>query len=255
MPIFENRVALVTGAVNVAALDLALERLRRPTTVHDRLDALQHLVSFWHGPIRPDDGMSDVQEVGGVPLPLPLRFWYGWAGTRSDVMTGQNILFAPRDYRHKTRILAVKDGHLHFYVENQGVYEWSTLPHGDDPPVFGRYDCRGRWAQEKVTLSEHLILACLFEAVMCHANYGASAAWLDEEGLGAVVANISPVAIPPWRWCGTRFFAAQGAFICVSDNRAVDGKKYYSAWIGAKTKEPLQFLKPLLDDSWDRVAL
>jgi hypothetical protein len=44
---------------------------------------------------------------------------------------------------------------------------------GDDPPVFGRYQSTDPWAQEGVTLSEHLILACLFEAVICDAKYGA----------------------------------------------------------------------------------
>src|SRR5262245_11374478 len=68
---------------------------------------------------------------------------------------------------------------------------------GDDPPVFGRFEGRGRWAKERVTLSEHLILTCLFEAVMCQANYGTSAAWLDEDQLAAVVAEVPPIAIRP----------------------------------------------------------
>ena len=46
---------------NFASLDIALDLLRRPTTVHDRLGILQHLVNFWHGPIRPEDGMSDAE--------------------------------------------------------------------------------------------------------------------------------------------------------------------------------------------------
>jgi hypothetical protein len=47
------------ASANVAALDQALDRLRQPTTVHDRLTILQKLVEFWHGPIRPEDGMTD----------------------------------------------------------------------------------------------------------------------------------------------------------------------------------------------------
>jgi hypothetical protein len=76
------------GDLDVATVDQALDRLRQPTTVQDRLDVLQQLVNFWHGPIRPEDGMSEM-ELGSVPLPLPLRFWYRWAGKRADVMTGQ----------------------------------------------------------------------------------------------------------------------------------------------------------------------
>jgi hypothetical protein len=132
---------------NFASLDIALDLLRRPTTVHDRLGILQQLVNFWHSPIRPEDGMSDA-EVAGVPLPLPLRWWYRWAGKRAEVMSGQNHLFVPCDLARKYGQLTVKGGRLYFYAENQGVYQWSTLPHGDDPPVFGRYEGRGRWGQE-----------------------------------------------------------------------------------------------------------
>ena len=70
-------------------------------------------------------------------------------------MSGQNFLFVPRDYRYRFRILAVIDGRLHFHVENQGVYQWTTLPDGDDPPVFGRYksadDGRGKGSRSRST--------------------------------------------------------------------------------------------------------
>src|SRR5262249_12896422 len=177
----------------VVALDHALDRLRQPTSVHDRLAILQNLIEFWHGPIRPEDGMTDA-EMTSLPLPLPLRWWYRFAGKRAEIMSGQNILFVPRDFQNRHRMLQIVNDRLLFYVENQGVYQWSTLQHGDDSPVFGRFEGRGRWAKEQVTLSEHLILMCLFEAVMCHANYGASAAWLDEDQLGAMVAEGPPIA-------------------------------------------------------------
>jgi hypothetical protein len=234
---------------NIASLDIALDLLRRPTTVHDRLGILQHLVNFWHGPIRPEDGMSEA-DLTWVPLPLPLRWWYRWAGKRSEVMSGQNHLFVPRDQERKHGQITVKDGRLYFYSENQGVYQWSTLPRGDDPPVFGRYEERGRWRQERITLSEHLILMCLFEAVMCHADYGASAAWLDADKFEAVARNIPPLPIRPWRWIGMRFFAGRGAFMCAAENGVANGKKGYSVWIGAKTRQPLQFLRPHLDNAW-----
>jgi hypothetical protein len=80
------------GEMDVVALDEALDRLKQPTTVRDRLDILRQVVNFWHGPIKPEDGMSGVEQVGGVPLPLPLQFWYGWAGKRTEVMSGQNCL-------------------------------------------------------------------------------------------------------------------------------------------------------------------
>jgi hypothetical protein len=241
------------GDQNVAGLDQALARLRQQTTVHDRLAILQQLVQFWHGPIRPEDGLSDA-EMTSPPIPLPLRWWYRFAGKRSEIMSGQNILFAPRDFETR-RMLQIVNDRLLFYVENQGVYQWSTLQHGDDPPVFGRFEGRGRWAKEGITLSEHLILMCLFEATMCHAHYGASKAWVQEEQFAALIANIPPVAIRPWRWCGTRFFVGQGVFIWVADNPADDDKKWYSVRVGAQTEQPVQFLKQLVDDKWDWRAL
>jgi DNA invertase Pin-like site-specific DNA recombinase len=198
------------------------------------------------GPIKPEDGMSDA-ELAGVPLPLPLRWWYRWAGKRTEIMSGQNILFHPVDERHRYWQLAIEGDHLHFYDENQGVYHWSTLPHGDDPPVFGRYQSTDPWELEDVTLSQHLILACLFEALLCHARYGASISWLEEQKLSEIARTIPPVAIAPWRWMdGTRFFAGRGAFMCAAGG---------SVWIGAKTEHPLQFLKPHVDDTWDYVAI
>jgi hypothetical protein len=237
---------LQLGNLDFAAVDRALDRLRSPTTVHDRLEVLQQLVHFWHGPIKPGDGMTDA-ELAGQPMPMPLRWWYRWAGKRSEVMSGQNFLFEPRDEHHKYRQLAVEDGRLNFYIENQGVYHWSTLPDGDDPPVFGRYKGTDPWEQENVTLSEHLILACLFEA-LTGAEYRAWTDWLDEKKFAEIVARVCPVAIGTWRWMGFRFFAGQGAFMCAGESLEFDGRMWRSVWIGAKTAHPLQFLRPYLDD-------
>jgi hypothetical protein len=259
--VWERLGGLRLGNLDFTAVDQALDRLRSPMTAEDRFGVLQQLVNYWHGPILPEDGMSDVEIGSSMPLPLPLRWWYRWAGKRTAVMSGQNIMRVPRDYEHRHRMLALEDGRLIFYVENQGVYQWSRLPHGDDPPVFGRWERKGRWAQEKITLSEHLILMCLFEAVSCHAKYGASITWLSEDRLDEIVKNIPPVAIRPWRWLGTRFFVGQGVFVLAAENRnpkekyRAGEKKYYSVHVSAKTEHPLQFLKPFLDDKWEYVAI
>jgi hypothetical protein len=234
----------------IAAVDSALDRLRTPTTIEDRLEVLRQLVVFWHGPIGPDDGMSE-SELAGIPMPLPLRWWYRWAGKRAEVMTGQNILFKPRDDKHKYWELEIEDGRLLFYVENQGVYHWSTLPDGDDPPVFGRYASTDPWEKEEITLSEHLILACLFEAVICHAEYRASAAWIEDAKFAEIAKHMQPVATAPWRWLNLRFFARRGAFMCAGKN----GDGGYSVSLGAKTEHSLQFLKRYVNDDWEYVAL
>jgi hypothetical protein len=246
--LWEDKVSqpeLQLGNLDFAAVDRALDRLRSPTTVHDRLEVLQQLVHFWHGPIAPGDGMSDA-ELAGVQMPMPLRWWYRWAGKRSEVLSGQNFLFEPRDEQHKKRQLAVEDGRLNFYIENQGAYHWSTLPDGDDPPVFGRDESTDPWEQENVTLSEHLILACLFEA-LTGAEYRAWTDWLDEQKFAEIVARVPPVAIGAWRWMGFRFFAGQGAFMCAGESFEFEGRMGCSVWIAAKTEHPLQFLKPYHD--------
>jgi hypothetical protein len=238
---------LQLGSVDFVAVDQALARLRGPTTVQDRLGVLQELVQFWHGPIGPGDGM-DEDQLAGIPMPQPLRWWYRWAGKRHEILSGQNILLEPRE-------LKVDDGRLRFYVENQYVYQWGTLLEGDDPPVFGRYDDGDPWEVENLRLSEHLILACLFEAVFCHVRYSASAAWLEERKLAEIIKTIPPVAIGSWGWCETRFFAARGAFMVAAVNDVVDGQWEYSVWIGAKTEHPLQFLRHHIDERWDIVTI
>jgi hypothetical protein len=44
-----------------------------------------------------------------------------------------------------------------------------------------------------------------------------------------------------------KFFAGQGAFMWAT--------KHGYVWIGAKTEHPLQFLKPLVNDDWEYVAI
>jgi len=236
------------GNVDFKAVDRALASLRRPTTVEDRLGVLQVLVESWHGPIGPEDGYS-AAELAGMPLPMPLRWWYRWAGKRENIMSGQNMLSKPE---HRVGQLTVENGFLDFYTENQACYFWSTLPYGDDPPVFGREDRTDPWIQEGMTLSEHLILACMFEAVMGHSRYVA-AATLEENELFEITSRLSRVNIAPWRWSGgTEFYTGKGAFLHVS---GCTDKEWIFMYIGAKTKEPLQFLKPYVSSEWSYVAI
>ena len=236
------------GDLDHAALDAALDRLRHPVNVEERLWVLRQLVAYWHGLIGPEDAFSE-QELEGVSMPYPLRWWFRWAGRRSSIMSGQNFLLAPDQLR-------IKDGLLEFYAENQYCYQWGTHIGGDDPPVFGRSETIKPWEQEGVALSEHLILACVFEAIMCHSPYGASASWLEESVLDKIIEHISPILINRWRWGGSaRFYAKGGAFMYTMSNGEFKGKQGYSVWIGAKTEHPLRFLKPFIDNGWEQVAV
>jgi hypothetical protein len=227
------------GKLDPVSLDEALARLHHGVNVEERFWVLRQLVGYWHDPIRPEDGFS-ARELEAFTIPYPLRWWYRWAGRRTGIMCGQNFLLNPDR-------LTIEDGLLRFYVENQCCYQWATHPEGDDPPVFGREASSDSWEPEGITLSEHLILACLFEAIMCHSPYGA--ATVGAEDLDRIIAHIPPIALNPWRWAGlTRFYAKDGAFMYTMQEDE-------SVWIGARTEHPLQFLKLLIDGRWDYVAV
>jgi len=256
--IWEEIGGFKTGDTDHAAVDAALDRLRDQTTTQDRREVLQRLVEYWHGAIGPNEGYLE-DELRDFQMPTTLRWWYRWAGRRPEIMSGQNFLLTPtKEGQHRQRMV---DDRLLFYVENQWVYQWVTMPEGDDPPVLGR--CKGddRWESQRMTVSDHLILACLFEAIMCHSKYGASAAWLDERKLKKISATMAPVAISPWRWPDdsrppghTRFFARNGAFMFAMGHGTLNGRPGYSVWLGAKTEQPLQLLQTFLDKDWEYMS-
>jgi hypothetical protein len=227
-----------------ASIDQALDRLRGPTTVQERLSALQEVVRFWYGPIGPGDGLND-GELAAIAMPQPLRWWYSWAGKRREIL----LLLEPQE-------LEVDDGLLRFNLEDdEDVYQWGTLPDGDDPPVFGRFDGGEPWTAANVRLSEHLILTCLYEAVSSHPAYFASAARLEERELAEIIKIIPPLAFGPWGSSEMRFFAARGAFMVAYEYGPPKDGQEYAVCIGAKSREPLQFLRPYLDDRWYRVRI
>ena len=45
------------GSVDDSVLGAQLSRLENETTLEDRFDILKSLVEYWHGKIRPDDGI------------------------------------------------------------------------------------------------------------------------------------------------------------------------------------------------------
>jgi hypothetical protein len=233
-------------------VDQALAQLESAATPKARFEILQQLVSYWHGPISPSDGFSEA-ELKDLLLPGPLRSWYRWAGRRTEIMSGQNWFCSPHPPQPYLDLI-VREGYLLFQRENQGVYEWATLAEGEDPPVFGRYSDES-WEKEKLTLSEHLILNCLFEAIMCHATYSASTAWIEHEQLTPILKHFSPLAIPAWRWpADTCFYFGGGAFMSVASHSA-EKQTGWSIWVGAKHQNALEFLHAYVNDTWDHVEL
>jgi hypothetical protein len=230
-----------------ARLGAMLSGLGPSTTTQVRFATLRALVEYWHGKIGADDGLPDAA-LDGARMPAVLMQWYRWAGRRADILSGQNFLLAPDRLR-------IEDGRLFFYHENQGCYLWATLPEGDDPPVFGREDERDAWQPEGMALSEHLILAALFEAILRFAPYGAHSSWVDHRRLEEIAKIIPPLAIPPWRWNGhTQIHAGGGAFMVAIRDVLIGGQRCNDIWIGAKQQEPLLFLRSFPDIDWSFAA-
>jgi hypothetical protein len=51
------------------------------------------------------------------------------------------------------------------------------------------------------------------------------------------------------------FFAGRGAFMVAYPSGPPEGGEHYIVSIGAKSREPLQFLRPYLDEGWYRVRI
>jgi hypothetical protein len=199
-------------------IDRLMGSLRQPSTVQRRLEILDHLITYWHG--APDRGLRRADsELRGLQLPRPLRWLYERGIDRAPILSRQNTLLGPEEP-------LFDDDHLLFYVENQGVYLWAIaresgrrdapdqlrLPfedveiirgavgrEDDDPPVWGRFNEKNRpWAREEVRLSEFLIQACLFEAIIT-ASHGVWASWGDRALLERVTEGLRPLPLGAWR--------------------------------------------------------
>ncbi len=247
-----------------------LALLDRPSTLERRLESLDHLITYWHGGLdpglrRPED------ELRGARLPKPLRWLYERGVDRSGVLGRQNHLLGPDG-------LEFDRDDLVFYVENQGVYLWAIAweqrpdppgqlwlpfldvePSGavvakdDDPPVWGRFNKEDEpWEREEVRLSEFLVQVCLFEAIIA-APHGASASWGNQGLLDRVTSPLQRVPLGAWHWPAnpTRFWSGGGAFVWACPNGIVDGELGYTIHAGAKAEESLEYLKPIVDRSWE----
>lgn len=231
-------------------LDEAFSQLGPHSATEDRLNVLRQVAEFWHGPIGFDDGFTE-GELRGKPIPQPLRWWFRLAGHRTSIMSGQNDLLC------SDKLAIDDDGWLVFYVEAQGVYLWATLPEGDDPLVFGRFnEPENPWTEEGMTLSEFLLGACVFEAIM-NAPFGAWASWVEQSTLDTLVVELPALPLIPWRWPAypCRFFARHGVAMLACPNDDSQGNKAFTIKVGAKTAEPLAFLRDIVDGDWEYVVL
>lgn len=211
-----------------------------------RFEVLKEVVTYWHGPVGREDGFTE-EELSGIRMPEALRWWYRWGGKRKEITNGQNFLLAPAG----DGAIEVRDGKLQFYVENQGVFVWGTEVRGEDPPVYGREDESEPWLEEGTCVTEHLLMACLFEAVMSHARYGASSGFMPWGAFKVLERELPALKLGAWGMAGgLRFYARGGAVMCAARNDR-GGEAGYSVFIGSKTEEAVRFLNGIRGVRWD----
>lgn len=231
-------------------LDHHLATLATPLTMQERLTALEAAVTYWHGePLMGDAIMFD--DLMRHRLPLALRWAYEHGAGRRGVFSGQNELLLP------DRLQADDHGRVPFYAENQWVYVWATEFNAENPPVWGRFnDENTRWELEDACLTTFLTKVVLVEGIFS-AAFGASAAWVPQKTLDQISMVVPPLPGDGWRWPAypTRLHASSGAFVVASPNGVVKRQQGYSVFLGAKTAEPLSFLRNIVDHRWEHVQI
>jgi hypothetical protein len=233
-------------------LDNQLARLGETLSVTERLDILSHVVCYWHGPMTEAERfLPEASE--GRQLPLPLRWLCGWGDRRKQVFPS-----FPHRLLEFGELFADADGKMVFCRESENVFSWATEPQGDDPPVWGRFNDSRRqaWIKEEISLSGFLIPACLVDGLF-GAEYQAAASWTAGQTLEWVVTPLRPLPLAAWRFPAdpSRVWARAGAFVFACPNGEVDGVLGYSVWVGARHRESLAYLRDIVADGWEHVAL
>jgi len=132
-------------------------------------------------------------------------------------------------------------------VENQGCALWASPRQGEDPVVYERENIDGvPWEQNNLRLSEHLIITCIFEAVIAM-PFGCMACGVPEAVLSSIAETVIAVAIPAWLWFSTRVYCGNG----IAMSALSEGDGYYTIWLGAHSEIPLQFLHTFSSIDWD----
>jgi hypothetical protein len=188
-------------------------------------DAAIDFLERIHGRLRPADGIPD-EDLRPFAMPPILRRYLNRAG--GTFWSGQNELLSPTNARRliERGMRSYHDDRLTFYVENQHVFEWSTLLDGDDPPVWRR-SLRGAVALELAPLSVFLLQTRLLEFSLL-GSAAPALPWdlVKPDELAALQAQLVRVT-PPFGDPPTHFWANDDVVMQVADG---------SAWIGATSE-------------------
>jgi hypothetical protein len=150
---------------------------------------LDEFLSWWYGPPQ-----RDLSPRRAPDIPAPLSAWYAAEESWARKLCSQNYILSGTELR--------RDGdYTVFWVENQNVWLWAYAG-GDDPAVFDRENQPNiPWAATGAKLSDFLVQAAMFEAIMGSLT-GASAVDISRSEFNQIVAPLAPVAMTPWTWPG-----------------------------------------------------
>ncbi|MGW2260555.1 hypothetical protein ACWCXE_22465 [Streptomyces sp. NPDC001780] len=156
----------------------------------------------WHGaPKSPNPRLEESPET-----PRELVEWH-------EISAQWNGAIASHNYAIPLTELAVEDGKVPFWVENQGTRVWAFDPNDEDHSVYEREpsDEPAPWKRTGERLSEFLIHATVLEAILgapaTKITQGVQAYWLwSQEG-------VREFPFPAWNW------PAPGSRILIGESR------------------------------------
>ena len=194
---------------------------------------LQDFLTTWHGP-------PDLPPTPPPPnLPRPLSDWFELTSRWSKPLETQNSL---------TKDLTPDNGKQIVWIENQSVWLWAIDPDTEDPEVYIRENHPGHpWTPIGSHLTDFLEHVTIFETLMS----APSARWTKTTTpaqLAHMLAPLTPVDMPPWRWPSPGFRLYTGECLIAF---ATDGGE---AWVSATDSSRLSYLAELgieWDSEWD----
>jgi hypothetical protein len=205
--------------------------------------ALEAFLREWHGPVAASRGCRRAPSQG-TQLPLVLELFYESCGFQLADVIGYHR-FTAREYLVPTWPLV-------FCQEAEGLYEWGAEDASPNPRVLGHdCGCSPRWFPEEDRLCRYLRALCIHDAIIC-APFGASASWLTQSELRAVLAEWKPLDLAPLRWPAypTQLYGTRAAFGVVTPNRNA-----FTFTCGARHANELAFVERHVDNNWEYVHL
>lgn len=202
---------------------------------------LEKFILFWHGPRRARYGEPE-SALAAFPLPYPLKRLYAFAGrwppSNPDYSRAANTFCVQDALRPFSGLERSDDGKVVFLDENQGNWTCTTLPEGDDPPVwvedvFEVYQQR-RWRLVTPSLSRFLVTFCLQESL-----FGATFC-VSDETFAALFESSKGIAVP--LWLNGPYAYSEGSNFYLLHESVLVGVIHGSIWVAANDDKSVTFL-------------